>query len=124
MCSLKKIVKWEPVYHENLISFDTRMEKMTKEMDKMSAKEAEDEYKVLSKGVECGYITQGEMDEYYALEDSDMILEDSFPNVLEYDDDEIDKIIEERARKWSNAYKKRLFKQLKIYDKAQGHRFD
>lgn len=124
MCSLKKIVKWEPVYHENLIPFDTRMEKMTKEMDKMSAKEAEETYKVLRKGVECGYITQGEMDEYFALEDSDMILEDSFPDVLEYDDDEIDKMIEEQAKKMTNAFNKRLFKQLKIYEKAQGHRFD
>lgn len=67
MCSLKKIVMWEPVYHENLIPFDTRMEKMTKKMDKMSAKAAEETYKVLRKGVECGYITQGEMDEYYVL---------------------------------------------------------
>ena len=39
-------------------------------------------------------------------------------------DDEIDKMIEEHARKMTNAFNKRLFKQLKIYEKAQGHRFD
>ena len=121
MCSLKNIVKWEPVYHENLIPFDTRMEKMEKKMDKMSAKAAEETYKVLSKGVERGYITQGEMDEYYALDD---MPEDSIQDMPEYDDDEIDKIIKERARKWPNADTKRLFKQLKIYEKAQGNSSD
>lgn len=46
---------------------------------------------------------------------------DSIHDVVEYEDNEIDKKIEERARKWTNAYTERLLKQRKIYEKAQGN---